>query len=305
MTDDGTSPGDGLPLPPDNHVHTQFSYDADNGSMIDSCRRAVELGLPSIAFTEHIDMTPWFFPAAAVEGFPDRWKSRFDPPPGPELEAAGSAHFHAPDLDIDGYFASVEECRDRFPSLRILTGLEIGEPHWFPERTAEILNAGQFERVLGSLHSLTVDGQPRLIDELFRSEEFTPKAEAAAVTEYLAEAATMIQADDRFQVFAHIDYLVRQIERLGRRHDPRPFEEQYRETLRVLASSERVLEINTRLTLDPLVVAWWYDVGGQGVSFGSDAHSGKAVGNGFATAAAMAESNGFRPQADPHDFWRR
>jgi histidinol-phosphatase (PHP family) len=193
---------------------------------------------------------------------------------------------------VDGYFESIEQCRAQFGSLRILTGLEIGEPHWFPERTAEILAKGPFERILGSLHSLTVDGQPRLIDELFRSEEFSPEAEAAAVTEYLAEAVTMIETED-------------QIERLGRRHDPRPFEEQYRETLRALAGAERILEINTRLTLDPLIVAWWYDVGGQAVSFGSDAHSGPAVGTGFAKAAAMAEANGFRRQEDPQDFWRR
>jgi histidinol-phosphatase (PHP family) len=300
-----TEPAPGDRLPPDNHVHTQFSYDADNGSMIESCRQAVKLGLPSIAFTEHIDTTPWAFPAAAVEDFPEHLKHRFDPPPGEALDAAGHAHFHAPELDVDGYFESIEQCRAQFGSLRILTGLEIGEPHWFPERTAEILAKGPFERILGSLHSLTVDGQPRLIDELFRSEEFSPEAEAAAVTEYLAEAVTMIETEDRFQVFAHIDYLVRQIERLGRRHDPRPFEEQYRETLRALARAERILEINTRLTLDPLIVAWWYDVGGQAVSFGSDAHSGPAVGTGFAKAAAMAEANGFRRQEDPQDFWRR
>lgn len=300
-----SEPAPGDRLPPDNHVHTQFSYDADNGSMIESCRQAVQLGLPSIAFTEHIDMTPWVFPAAAVNDFPENLKDRFDPPPGPELETAGQAHFHAPELDVDGYFESIEQCRAMFPSLRILSGLEIGEPHWFPERTAEILARGPFERILGSLHSLTVDGQPRLIDELFRTQEFSAEDEADAVTDYLAEAVTMIESEDRFQVFAHIDYLVRQIERLGRRHDPRPFEEQYRETLRALAGAERILEINTRLTLDPLIVGWWHDVGGQAVSFGSDAHTGPAVGGGFAIAAAMAEANGFRRQNDPQDFWRR
>jgi histidinol phosphatase-like PHP family hydrolase len=46
-------------LPPDNHVHTQWSWDADAGSMEGSCARAVELGLPSIAFTEHVDHTRW------------------------------------------------------------------------------------------------------------------------------------------------------------------------------------------------------------------------------------------------------
>ena len=46
-------------LPPDGHVHTEWSWDAADGSMERSCARAVELGLPSIAFTEHADFTRW------------------------------------------------------------------------------------------------------------------------------------------------------------------------------------------------------------------------------------------------------
>ena len=44
-------------LPPDGHVHTEWSWDAANGSMEQSCAHAVALGLPSIAFTEHADFT--------------------------------------------------------------------------------------------------------------------------------------------------------------------------------------------------------------------------------------------------------
>src|SRR5690349_5282895 len=46
-------------LPPDGHVHTEWSWDTADGSMEQSCARAVELGLPSIAFTEHADFTRW------------------------------------------------------------------------------------------------------------------------------------------------------------------------------------------------------------------------------------------------------
>ena len=46
-------------LPPDGHVHTEWSWDAAAGSMERSCARAVALGLPSIAFTEHADFTGW------------------------------------------------------------------------------------------------------------------------------------------------------------------------------------------------------------------------------------------------------
>ncbi len=114
----------------------------------------------------------------------------------------------------------------------------------------------------------------------------------------------MIESDGDFQVFAHIDYLTRQISAADRKHDPTEFEEEYRETLRALAQSERVLEINTRIPLDAIIVQWWHEVGGQAVSFGSDAHTPGAVGHGFVDASAMAESIGFKRQADPYDFWR-
>jgi histidinol-phosphatase (PHP family) len=263
--------------------------------MEDACRRAEALGLPSIAFTEHLDLTPWYVPAESLAMFP-RVGAHY---------IGEDSTFRAPTLDLDGYFDSVERCRARFPSLRILTGVEFGEPHWFAAELAQLLASGRFERVLGSLHSLEIAGVPRVVDEWFHTERVAGEAEAESVRAYLDELACMAQADGGFEVVAHIDYLVRQIEQAGRTHDPRPFEGEYRAALRALAGSGRVLEINSRLPLDPTLVRWWYEEGGEAVSFGSDAHTPETVGRGFADAAAVAEAAGFRRQADPLDFWRR
>ena len=49
-----------MELPADGHVHSEWSWDADLGSMeATTCARAVELGLPAVAFTEHVDCTPF------------------------------------------------------------------------------------------------------------------------------------------------------------------------------------------------------------------------------------------------------
>lgn len=40
-------------LPSDSHVHSEWSWDAPQGSMERSCAWAVDIGLPAIAFTEH------------------------------------------------------------------------------------------------------------------------------------------------------------------------------------------------------------------------------------------------------------
>ena len=260
-----------------------------------ACREAVDLGLPAVAFTEHLDLTPWYVPPEALEMFP-RVGARY---------VDEDSTFHAPPVDFEAYFASIERCRTLFPSLRILTGVEFGEPHWYATELAQLLGTGRFDRVLGSLHSLEIRGTPRVVDEWFHTDQIAGQAEADAVRAYLTELQRLAASSGGFQVVAHIDYLVRQIRKAGREHDPREYEAEYREALTALARSGRVLEINSRLPLDPVLVRWWHEVGGDAVSFGSDAHTPDGVGRGFVEATAVAEAAGFRRGADRFDLWRR
>ena len=133
-----------------------------------ACARAVELGLPSVAFTEHLDLTPWFVPPEVLHMFPRVGADYIDE----------TSTFHAPAIDFTAYFESIERCRAAHPSLRILSGLEIGEPHLFPSQVAELVGSGRFERVLGSLHSARVDGRPRALDEWFHSDRIEGPSEA-------------------------------------------------------------------------------------------------------------------------------
>src|ERR1700682_707699 len=141
-----------MPLPPDLHVHTEWSWDAPHGSMERSCERALEVGLPALAFTEHAD---W---ALVHEGQ------------------------HS--VDLSGYFDSIERCRAKFKGLRILTGVELGEPHWFPEETAAVLASGPLDRVLGSIHCVRLGGQAVDASQ-FRLR--APSEQPEAVTEYFRE----------------------------------------------------------------------------------------------------------------------
>jgi histidinol-phosphatase (PHP family) len=273
-----------MPHPPDNHVHTEWSWDAQHGSMERSCARAVELGLPSIAFTEHVDHTVWT--ARALDLPPDH-------PVAVRRDSDGL--ITPPPFDTAGYLAEIDRCRHRFPGLRILTGLELGEPHRHPEQVAGVLATGPYDQVLGSLHTLPDGNRFREPFDLFPYRD-----PADVVRDYLLEVARLVDGSDAFAVLAHIDYPLRD---WPGPFDPAPFEDEFRYALRTTARSGRALEINTVVPLDPTILRWWYEEGGEAVTFGSDAHDPDGIAAGFRDAAALAEAIGFRGGADPVAPW--
>lgn len=242
--------------------------------MLESCRRAVELGLPSLAFTEHAD---WVRGAAFV-------------------------------VELAGYLDCVERCRSAFPGLRILTGVELGEPHRFPEPAAAILEA-RLDRVLGSVHVIDSGGALRDSSE----PGFLTAANAPELfRSFLADTLRMVESPVHFDALAHLDYPKRYWP-ATLAFEPADYEEETRAVLHALASRGAALEVNTTrggdparyLCPGPLVLGWWREEGGERVTFGSDAHSPERVAAGFEVAAAAVEAAGFRPQDDPNGPWLR
>ena len=256
-----------------------------------TCARALEVGLPAIAFTEHVDFT--------------EWGAHDEPPPsgGTQNDPARIAtRERVRPLDVEGYLASIEECRARFPGLRILSGIEAGEPHHFAGSVASVLRQGQFDRVLGSLHSVVHQGRLVGADRVLRE----LPADGVMRT-YFAELLRLVQNSDAFQVLAHCDYPRRSwpIRQAGEYREA-DFEEEYRTVFRALAASGRALELNTRSPLaSAALMRWWYEEGGEAVSFGSDAHVPLRVGDLFDAAVDVVAAAGFRPGRDEYDFWRR
>jgi histidinol-phosphatase (PHP family) len=244
-----------------------------------TCRRAVEIGLPALAFTEHADFTGG--------GFPD---------------------FHT--LDLAAYLAEVERCRALFPDLRVLSGIELGQPHRFPVEAAALLASARVDRVLGSVHCVPWRGE---LTDVSIEGPLAPECAPATFRSYLADLLALVESGQPFEVLAHFDYPKRYW-----LHDQLPYreeeyEEEVRTVLRSAAARGSALELNTTRGVEPrrglcpgqTVVRWWVEEGGRTLSFGSDAHDPDHLARGFQAARELAEAAGFRPNDDPTAGWRR
>lgn len=319
-----------MPAPPpvpDRHVHTEWSWDAAQGDMLASCARAVELGVPAVAFTEHADFTRWVTVAATTGARGGSSKDR------PQIAAAAalggrwewsdgrvsgrswpvrvpSGPGRSGNLDIAGYWDAIDRCRAAFPGLRIESGIELGEPHLFPEPAAHLLAHRPLDRVLGSLHCVEMDGE--LVD-MSVPEMLAPEIATGQFRRYLRATLELVESEAPFTVLTHLDYPKRFWPHAELAFDERDFEAEYRAVLAALASSGRVLEVNSSRAMAPprgpcpglLPLRWWHQAGGAAVSFGSDAHRPEHLTAGLGDAVGVAEAAGFRASADPLELWRR
>lgn len=282
----------------DGHVHSEWSWDTGGpksdaaGRMEAMCHRALKIGLPALAFTEHLDITGW---AIGQEDLLDHLR--------PLVDASGAL---TPEpLDVDGYLESIERCRRKFPELRILTGVELGQPHIDEPRARRLVDLSALERINGSLHTLPLSDGP----EAARSEPITLYRQWPAervVREYLAEVHRAISGSDAFAVFTHIEYAVRYwpTQEEGP-FNPRAFEDEFRQAMRAVAGSDRALELNIGGPIRPWIPQWWNEEGGRAITFASDAHTPEGLAGNFFEAMAMAEYFGFRPGRRPEDVWTR
>jgi histidinol-phosphatase (PHP family) len=140
-----------------------------------------------------------------------------------------------------------------------------------------------------------------------------PARQADAVREYFQETLAMVESSEPFEALAHLDYP----KRYWPDGLPAYREEDYETELRaiLIAAARRgcVLEANStrgdggesKFCPGLKVLRWWHEVGGEAVSFGSDAHQPDKVAGGFELATQIVEAAGFKPSTDPAALWRR
>ena len=245
----------------DCHTHTTHSPDG-TASMATMLRSAQALGLAGITFTEHVE---WY----------------------PGDEAYGY-------LDLDAYFAELESTRACCANgTRILSGVELGNPHDFPEEAAALLTRYPFDLVIGSVHWL--DNLPGWKPPIFE------QGLEATYQRYFEEVVKMVGVAD-FDILGHLDLVRRDSWDLFSEVLPLDRYATMIDTiLEQLVASGRGLEINTsglrKGMAEPVpglrILQRYRELGGETLVLGSDGHRPEHIGWRFDTARDLARAAGF------------
>ncbi|MCR5790853.1 MAG: histidinol-phosphatase HisJ family protein [Lachnospiraceae bacterium] len=253
-------------LAADFHLHTAHSADSDEPMerMIES---AIEKGLKQICFTEHYDMD---FPADA-EGIDFQ-------------------------LDTESYYRHYLKCRDRYGDrIRIGFGVEYGLQLHLTKRCHAYIGAYPFDFVIGSSH--LVNGK-----DPYLSEYFEGRSEREAFLEYFEGELAAAQAFDDFDVYGHLDYVVRYGPNKDRDYSYQAYADILDEILKTLIGKGKGIEVNTGWIDRGLrgtnpgtdVLKRYRELGGEILTVGSDAHQSDRIACGFDRALACIREAGFR-----------
>lgn len=243
----------------DHHTHSRHSFDAKH-SVLEMARGAQAAGCTEICITDHLEF----------EYAP--WNQPFDPL---------------------AQRAEVEQAREH-TGVHILHGAEIGlapDPA-FARQAWEYVRGSEPDFIIGSIH--IVGDQ-----NVFEPPYFLQRSREEAYGAYLSAIEQSVRTLPELCVLGHYDYVAKSAP-----YDPRPL--RYADApdcmdniLRWLAQNGKGLEINTAdWKNDP---GWGLDVlkrfvelGGEFVTFGSDAHIPEKVGNRFEEARQLALTAGVR-----------
>jgi histidinol-phosphatase (PHP family) len=178
--------------------------------------------------------------------------------------------------------------------LTVGCGIELGlQPHLAAEHH-KILSRWDFDFVIASSH--VVDG----MDPYYPS-YYEGRTEEEAYRRYFSSILENVNAFDDFDVYGHIDYVVRYGPNKNKFYSYEKFQDILDEILNVLISRGKGIEINTggfRAGLgEPnpctAIIRRYRQLGGKIITFGADAHTPDQVAWEFDQAATILREAGF------------
>lgn len=248
-------------LPPDYHMHTPLCKHA-SGEPVDYARRALEVGLTEIGFSDHSPM--------ARDDFDD-WRML--------------------DSQLDEYVEKVQKARREFPQLTIRLALEVDFIPGHEEWIRNLVARHPWDYFIGSVHYVADDWA---VDNPYKLSEWKHRDTFQVWSVYF-DRLTRAAETGLFEIIGHADLP----KKFGHRptQDCTPLYERFldaarkhgcavelntaglRKDCKEIYPSRRILELAVQR--------------GVPITFGSDAHAPEEVGMDFQEAIALAKSVGY------------
>ncbi len=194
-------------------------------------------------------------------------------------------------LDTESYKKELFRVRE-LTDVELLFGVELGLMDYIAPKLDEYSKAWDFDFIIGSSH--LVDGQDPYYPEYFRN-----LGSKNGVLRYFESILANIKAMDCFDVYGHLDYVVRYSPEKG--YDPACYREIIDVILRLLIEKGKGIEINTAGIKSGLgyvhphefILRRYKELGGEIITIGSDAHDKSRVAADFDKAQAALTTAGF------------
>lgn len=250
----------------DTHMHCNFSGDCDSTpeSMIEA---AISKGLSGICFTDHMD---------------------YDYPVQPDNPTVF-------EFDPAEYDSAIHRIQRQYAGrLPILHGIELGlQPH-LAKRHMQLLCGHRFDFVIGSSH--IVHGR-----DPYYASFYEGRSEKEAYLEYFESILENIKAFHDFDVYGHIDYVVRYGPDKNMHYSYQAYADIIDEILKQLVSLGKGIEVNTAGFTYGLghpnpcedILKRYRELGGEILTLGADAHQPEHVAFGFDRVPQLLDACGF------------
>lgn len=247
----------------DMHMHCHFSGDSE-AIPFDIVQKAYDIGLAGICFTDHLDLD-------------------YKETPG------------LFDLDILAYQKEIFNIKNTFDQhLDIGWGIELGLQPYLSERNNKIAKEYPFDFVIGSTHVV------KQVDIYFPA-YYEGRREEDCYREYFEETLKNAQSDVDFDVYGHLDYVVRYGPNKNTYYSYKKYADVIDEILRTLIEKGKGIELNTagfkyglghaHPTIDTL--KRYKELGGEIITLGSDGHAPEQIAWDFDKISSILKDAGF------------
>ncbi len=259
----------------DIHMHTDFSSDSKS-PMESMIQGAIEKGLKTICFTEHLD---YEYPADDGQGL-----------------------FL---VDIEAYHNKLVELKEKYKNdIEVLFGIEFGLLPHLADRYQHIASSYDFDFIIGSSHLVPAPWYPNdsrhgdpYDDSFWEGRSVEDVCEA-----YFQSIINNIAAYKNFDTYGHIDYIVRYAPEKNKGYSYQKYAQILDRVLKTLIENDIALEVNTAGFKYGLgephpqsdILKRYLELGGDKITIGADGHNPEHIAYDFKKAETLLKDLGFK-----------